>query len=193
MLEYMSENEEILSLVQLNYLRLEALDLFDRCLTEGNITLMVKFIEKQLAYNPPRLELLSDIADDVQQRLFSLREYHFDVREKVIGTLQNVYTLNMSSIMPSHDLAHYHLINPEKVVEYITDQGIVLEPSEIKILTRMLTASVEMAGQLQKDIVLTERLHTMLLDWLEAFNMVVIRSQWYAMDWMPPRQDFPIH
>src|SRR5690606_25880350 len=81
------------SLAELNYLRLEAMDLFERCLTEGSPACLETFIEEQLSHEPPRLELLREVGEDLHQRLLSLREYHYDVLERVWVTLSQDYGL----------------------------------------------------------------------------------------------------
>ena len=70
------------SLAVFQALRLEALDLFDRSLAEGKPEILERFLERQIAQEAPSLELLSQVAEDVHQRLLALRQRHFDVREQ---------------------------------------------------------------------------------------------------------------
>lgn len=177
--EITNNKPEMLSVVQQNYLRLEALDLFDRGLTEGNTTLIVNFIEKQLSYNPPRVTLLLDIAEDLHQRLFSLREYQFDIRAKMVNVFQSAYQVDVTAFMPADALHTYHLVQPMVVVDYVLQQGISLDSDEREILEHTLQASQEAAEHLQHDIFLTEKLHSMIQDWLTAFSATFVRTQWH--------------
>lgn len=72
------------SLNSMNTLRLEAMELFDRSLSERKALLMEVFIEQQLSQDPPPLDLLSQIAEDVHGRLMSLRQSHFEVRDDLL-------------------------------------------------------------------------------------------------------------
>jgi hypothetical protein len=90
--------QKLFSLVESGHLRIEAMQLFEQCLTNGDASAMMTFIERQLVYEPPRLQLLREIADDLQQRLLSLREYHFDVRERVVSTLSESYDVDISPL-----------------------------------------------------------------------------------------------
>lgn len=69
-----------------DYLRLEAMDLFERCLTEGIPDYLMVFIEQQIVCTPPRLDLLNDMAEDLRGRLVSLRE----VRDQILKNSQGM-------------------------------------------------------------------------------------------------------
>ncbi len=69
---------ELFSDDQPHFLRVQALDLFDRGLTENDASLIVAFVERQLAEEPPPLDLLRDIADDLQLRVSDLRAHMLD-------------------------------------------------------------------------------------------------------------------
>src|SRR5687767_3679503 len=81
------------SFAELNYLRMEAMDRFERCLTEGRSLPLESFVEEQLAQDPPRLELLREVAEDLHQRLQGLRENHFDVRGRALAALRDNFSL----------------------------------------------------------------------------------------------------
>ena len=78
----MLDSFEMFFMAEQDYLRVEAMDLFERCLTEGNPLHLMNFIQEHIAQDPPHLTLLQDIADDLQQRLIALRKYHLDIHER---------------------------------------------------------------------------------------------------------------
>src|SRR5215813_12055956 len=84
-------NASFYTFAEVNYLRLEAMDLFERCLTEGKPDFLEAFVERQIMQEPPRLELLREVADELHQRLIGLREHHFDVRERAVRTLREKF------------------------------------------------------------------------------------------------------
>jgi hypothetical protein len=175
---------------ELSHLRLEAMQLFEHCLTQGDETPLVTFIERQLVQEPPRLQLLQDVADDLQQRLLSLREYHFDVRERVVRTLQESYAVDITPLSPPSALASYHMVAAERVLSFIREMNPALDEKDIVLLHKMIEASLQMARQLHNDIELTLKLHRLVLDWLEGINATFARQYW---SYNPNRQEHHRH
>lgn len=168
----------LFSLAEQNYLRLEAMDLFERCLTEGCPDYLTAFIEQQLTQEPPRIELLQDVAQDLHQRLLGLREYHFDVRDRVLRTLRNDFQVDLSDIAPSDALARYHLLNPEHVLQYACNQNPHLKSRDQYMLRKILEASLDMASQLSADIEMTEDLFSFVMDWSDGLSTTAARRYW---------------
>jgi hypothetical protein len=169
---------DLFSLAELNHLRLEAMRLFEDCLTSGDDGKLVEFIGQQLMHEPPRLQLLSELADDLQQRLLSLREYHFDVRDRVVRTLGENYGIDITPLTPADALENYHELSAKQVLHLIVNSGKDLDKEDTALLEKMIEASVQMAKQLNNDIQLTVRLHHLVLDWLEGMQAVIARNNW---------------
>src|SRR5262245_34621958 len=108
------DTSRLFAMAELNQLRAHALDLFDRCLAEGNAAPIVACVERMLAGEPPQLQLLREFADDLQQRLLSLRAYQFDVRKNVVQTLAQDYGVDITPLAPANALDHYHLLDPQR-------------------------------------------------------------------------------
>lgn len=177
MLEDLSQ-QGLASLAELNHLRLEAMRLFEECLTNGDESRMEQFIGQQLLHEPPRLQLLHDLGDDLQQRLLSLREYHFDVRDRVLRSFSENFGIDLTPLSPPDALAHYHELTTEQILAYARETGVKLDAKEMALLGKMVEASIQMAAQLYNDIELTSRLHKLVLDWLDGLNAVVTRQHW---------------
>ena len=171
----------LFSLAELSYLRMEAMDLFERCLTEGKPDCLQTFIEQQILQEPPRLQLLRDVSEDLHQRLLSLREYHFDVRDRVIRTLRDDFKVDITPIAPASALEDYHLLRLDNVLEYCQQNARLTSQDEV-LLRNMLEASLEMASQLHGDVVMTEHLYTYIIDWLNGLNVTIARRSWTG-DW----------
>lgn len=177
MLDNMMERG-LLSLIESNHLRLEAMHLFEQCLTNGDDSALVAFIEQQLLHEPPRLQLLRDLADDLQQRLLSLREYHFDVRDRVVRTLSEDYNVDLTALTSPSKLEQYHHLTTDEILTFIHKNDVVLNEDDLPLIRKMVDASLQMAAQLFADIQLTTHLHNLVLDWLEGMNATVARQQW---------------
>src|SRR5574341_369616 len=145
----------LFSIAELSYLRLEAMDLFERCLTEGKADYLEAFIEQQITQEPPRLQLLRDVAEDLHQRLLSLREYHFDVRDRVLRALRDDFQLDITPIAPANALENYHLLRLDAMLDYVRQQNPRLSSSDEALVRNMLEASLEMASQLHGDMMMT--------------------------------------
>lgn len=175
-------NKELQSLAELNNLRREAMRLFEDCLTSGDSEALVKFIEHQIMLDPPRLHLLREIADDLQQRLLSLREHHFDVRERVIVVLAESYHIDISQLAPPDRLDTYHNLPIDSIMQCIRKDADRPPQEELIMLHKMIATSLEMAGQLHSDIEVTEHVHAMVMDWLEGMSSLSMRRQWPNTD-----------
>jgi len=162
------------ALAELNYLRLEAMDLFERCLAEGRTDSLENFIEQQISRDPPRLELLREMAEDVNQRLLGLREYRYDILERAWRMINEEF-----------DMLVEYIGQPEAIESL--DFGMIerdsrlaeqLSQEERMLLRKMLDASRETAAQLRSDIVMTERLYHYLLDWVDGLSVVFMQRYW---------------
>jgi len=168
----------LFSLAELNYLRLEAMDLFERCLTEGSPDYLLAFIEQQIVQEPPRIDLLNEVAEDLHQRLIGLREYHFDVRDRVLRTLRADFQVDLSPIAPPNALNKYHLLDLDAATQLVRQQNPQLTNREHVLLRSVLEASLEMASQLNDDVSMTEYLFLYVLDWADGLNTTATQQYW---------------
>jgi hypothetical protein len=171
-----------LAMAELNQLRSQAFDIFDRCLAENNPAPIIAFIEKQVTDDPPHIPLLRDFADGLHQRLLSLKVYHFDVRDNVIKAFTNDYGINITPLLPANALDQYHLLDTLKVLEFAQAKGKDLTEKDMLMLGKLLEASVKAAARLQIEISLTTELQNMVNDWLAALNATVGRRYWSEAD-----------
>lgn len=162
------------ALAELNYLRLEAMDLFERCLAEGRTDALENFIEQQISRDPPRLELLREVAEDLSQRLLGLREYRYDILERAWRMISEEF-----------DMLVEHIGQPEAIetldfsaIERDNRLSDQLSHEERVLVRKMLDASRETAAQLGSDIVMTERLYRYLLDWVDGLSVVYMQRYW---------------
>jgi hypothetical protein len=166
------------SLAELNYLRLEAMDLFERCLTEGKADFLEGFIEQQISQEPPRLELLREVADDLYQRLLALREYHSDVMERVWRALNDDFGVRLGTVNSADPAETHRHLEHENVMQRLRDYNPQLTQADEVLLREMLDTSLQTAGQLRGDIVMTELLHQYISDWVEGLNATIARRFW---------------
>ncbi|NDJ84314.1 MAG: hypothetical protein GYB66_00370 [Chloroflexi bacterium] len=167
----------LMSDLKLDYLRDKALELYDYCLAEGHPAYITQFIERQLAATPPPLSLLEMLADEMQQRLVTLRENHFDLREKIVKVFSQQYQFDITPLVPADQLEAYHRVDAQAILNYASRQGVQLSTHEQDQLSRIITVSRDTARQLQSDIKLTANIHQMLLDWLYALSIRTVRNE----------------
>jgi hypothetical protein len=185
--------EGLFLLAELSYLRSEAMDLFERCLTEGVPDYLMGFIEEQIAQDPPRLDVLRELAEDLHQRLLGLREYHFDVREQVLRTLRDDFHIDLSPLAPANALERYHMLELDRVMGFLHEQNPALTRKDQFLLRKMVEASLEMASQLHEDVVMTQELFFCVMDWADGLSATIARQFWFD-DWLADRgSNAPVH
>jgi hypothetical protein len=159
-------------------LRLEALDLLDQCLTQGDLQPIMAFVEQLLADEPPALEVLRRLNDDLQQRLLVLRTKLYNMRDKLVSTLTSDYVVDVTPFMPAESLDLLHLTKTDQIVAFAQAVNQHLNAAELGTLRDMLTSAVETAAGIQRDVEITQSLQTLILDWLDAFSAVASREYW---------------
>ena len=165
----------LFAMAELNQLRTQALDLFDRCLAENNLGPIVAFVERYIQEDPPHLPLLREFSDGLHQRLLSLRAYQFDVRQRVLQTFTDDYGVDIGPMLPA---SAYHLMNVKQVLDYARQRGRDISDDDLLILGKLLDASVKTASRLQSQIEMVEQLQRLVQDWLNALNATVGRRYW---------------
>jgi hypothetical protein len=163
------------SLAELNYMRLEALDLFDQCLTEGNPTRIRTFIEQQIAVNPPRIGLLREVAEDLHQRLMGLHENYLELWQRTLEALKHDFSLDFSRDFATKPFYKFEV---DTIIVKLNAETVGLDKSDEAVLRKMLDAAVETALQLRADIAMTERLYVYISDWIDGLNATVARRYW---------------
>ena len=163
------------SLAELNYMRLQAMDLFERCLTEGKPDSLKSFIEQQISQEPPRLILLREVSEDLHERLIGLHEYYLDIWERTLMTLKRDFGLQFDQRTLSAPFDRFEI---EPLLEKIRASNDGLTSDEEAVLRKMLDTSLETAMQLRADIAMTERLYVYISDWIAGLSATVGRRFW---------------
>ncbi len=171
------DESSMFSLAAFQTLRIEALDLFDRSLAEGKLEYLERFLELQVAQEPPSLELLSQIAEDVHQRLLALRQRHFDARDAMRLALEHQFGFDLSPFL-AVDPLEYHRLNLEEVLDFARPQLTHLSEDSRSLLRNMLQEALIGATRLFEEISVAEYLHRYLTDWLMALHIVTARGAW---------------
>jgi hypothetical protein len=167
----------LFSLATFQTLRLEALDLFDRSLAESKAEYLERFLEQQVTKDPPPLELLSQIAEDIHQRLLALNQRHFDARDQIRRTFQHQYGLDLTPFLPSDPL-EYHRLNLEEALSFFSQAQTHLSDEKQRALRELLQDELASAARLYIELVLAEQLYAYLMDWLMALHIVTVRGAW---------------
>lgn len=164
------------SLAELNYMRLEAMDLFERCLTEGKPQFLESFIEQQISQEPPRLELLREVGEDLHQRFLALEENYMDLLNRVWRALHDDFGVEIGAL---DDLPEaYPHLECDNIIRGLREQNPTLADTDEALLRKMLDASLQTASQLRADIDMTEHLHQYVTDWVSGLSATVARRTW---------------
>jgi hypothetical protein len=148
----------------------EAEELLDHCLTDGDDSALVAFVDRQISNTPPRVALLRELVDALQLRLLSLREYRFDVRDRIVRLFRDDYGADVTGVAPPGALDQYHRLDAQAILACLSQQKRGVPPQEQTLLQKTVEASLEIAAQLSADITLVERVLKYVNDWLDALK-----------------------
>lgn len=163
------------SLAELNYMRLEAMDLFERCLTEGKPDSLIAFVERQISQDPPRVELLREVAEDLHQRLMGLHDYYLDIWGRTLTTLGSDFGLRFDRRTASAPFSRFEV---EAIIQRVRSENPQFTAHDESLLRKTLDTSVETAVQLRADIGMTERLYVYICDWVDGLSATIARRYW---------------
>ena len=171
----------LFSLATFQTMRLEALDLFDRSLAEGNARYLEKFLERQIAQEPVPLELLSQIAEDIHQRLVSLRQRHFEMRDQVRRNLLQQYRIDLSAFLPN-DPFEARQFKLDEVFDFCLAANVGLTEENQQALRKTLREALESGEQLYLETRLADHLYNYVSDWWMALHIISVRGAWTNVD-----------
>ncbi len=181
MMQHDPEDAGLFSLAAFQMLRLEALDLFDRCLAERKPEYLERFLERQIAQAAPPLELLSQVAEDVHQRLLGLRQRHFEVAEQVRGLLEQQYGIQPAGFVPA-DLLDYSWDKLEDFLHSIGCYDANGSDESPGALIVVLHDAHNTAVRLRADVRMADYLYHYLMDWFLALHVVTARGAWTDLE-----------
>lgn len=175
-MQHESDDLGLFSLATFQTMRLEALDLFDRSLAESNARYLEKFLEQQMAQEIVPLELLSQIAEDVHQRLVSLRQRHFEMRDQIRLSVLQQYHIDLSTLLPN-DPFEYHQFNLDEALVFLGANANLTEENQQSLRTTLQEA-LEQGEKLYAETALAEHLYNFITDWWMALHIVSVRGAW---------------
>ena len=154
----------------LNTLRIEAMSLFERCCKDGTPAALLAFIEQQIAKEPPPLQLLGEIAEDLHSRLQSLRQLQFDVRSYTLHTLRDDFGLDLSPLFPLNGFDHQ--MSVDNIIGRLLPDG---APDEAA-LRHTLESAFEASRRVMEDVLLVESIYNFLTDWTTGLSVRAARE-----------------
>jgi hypothetical protein len=164
-----------LPMVELNALRMEAMALYERCLGDNSPRPFERFLERQLVEVPPPLALLNELSDDLFQRLQSIRQSQFELRDKLLTAAQRDFRIDLGVALPLRDLDLFEEMQP-----VVLSAGAMppLPPNDQAALTRALEQARQAAVRLGTQRALTQALYDTVNDWALALTVVSVREHW---------------
>lgn len=170
-----SELDPLLPMVELNALRMEAMALYERCLSENSPLPFERFLERQLIELPPPLALLNEISDDLFQRLQSIGQSQFDLRDRLLIAASRDFSVELGARLPLRDLQRIGCIQPVALLAAIAP---ALTPADQAMFTHLLEQARQNAERLGTQRALTQTLYDAVNDWALALSVLSVREQW---------------
>lgn len=170
-----SERDQALPMVELNALRMEAMAIYERCLAESSGASFQRFLERALVQLPPPVALLNEISDDLFQRLQTLRQTEFDLRDRLITGLQADFAVELSAVLPLRDLDHLAQIQPLVLAAPLTA---LLSAVQVRAVVQSLEEARQSAARLAAQRHLTHILYDDVTTWATALHVIAVRGHW---------------
>jgi hypothetical protein len=165
-------NADSYSFSDLNTLRIEAMSLFERCVKDGTPARLLAFIETQIAEDPPPVQLLREIADDLHRRLQSLRQLQFELRAHTLHTLRDNFGVDLAPLLPLSGF------DPQMSVDVIVGRLLLDGAPDEMSLRLTLETAFESSLRVTDDILMVEGLYEFLTDWATALGVHRARVSW---------------
>jgi hypothetical protein len=154
----------------LNTLRIEAMSIFERCCKDGTPAALLAFVEQQIAKEPPPIQLLGEIAEDLHRRLQSLRQLQFELRAYTLHTLRDDFGIDLSPLFPLNGFDHQ--MSVDVIMGRLLPGG---APDEVA-LRHTLETAFEASGRVLEDILLVESMYNFLADWTTGLSVRAARE-----------------
>jgi hypothetical protein len=170
-----TERSQSLPMVELNALRMEAMAIYERCLNDSTTAAFERFLERHLVETPPPVALLNEISDDLFQRLQSLRQSEFDVRDRLLEAALREFQVELGEALPLRDLDLLAAIHPAALADSLPAP---LDAANRAALVIAMEAARQAAFRLAVQRNLTEQLYASVMDWATALHVITMREQW---------------
>jgi hypothetical protein len=164
---------DLFYVLEVEHLRLQALERYEQCLVEQTPQQLEQFIEEQIGILPPPLYLLQRIADDLQQRLVTLQAHQQSASNYVVELLALHHDFDIYELLPDEQIERLFEV-PTSVVLACMEP--TLHGDEREQLRQTLHNSRHIGRQLQRDVELTLYLLHMILDWSHALSIDYTRA-----------------
>lgn len=176
---------------EIDNLRMKAMSQYEQCLVDRSTAHLVQFIEQQIHQGPLSILLFENIANDLQQRLFSLRLHHFDVRKNIIDHFWERHYIDLTPLMPADALPHFHHVSPDDLLALLPGN---LTADERDAQRKHLLTAWAIAQELQTEIDLTAELLQLVTDWMRALSVNYAQQHlfWHIGIALEPGT-YPIH
>jgi len=159
------------------WLRLEADALLAQSLTEANVGPLRVFLEGQLAAEPPPLDLLHEIAQELEQRALARRGAQADVRQRVVAAVQEACGVELAPLALPAGCAQYHDMTAVEVTAWALAGG-APPAAEWSLLRPLVEVSLEAARRLYAEGEVAAQLARLLADWLSGHDAAAARQHW---------------
>ncbi|MBL8146511.1 MAG: hypothetical protein JNL34_09010 [Anaerolineae bacterium] len=170
-----TERDQSLPMVEINALRMEGMALYERCMTESSTAPFERFLERHLVEIPPPVALLNEISDDLFQRLQTLRQSQFELRDRLLYVARNEFQVELGEAFPLRDLERFGYFGQQSLNEHLMRS---LGAAERATLIASIEEARQAALKLDSQRAITERLYEGVMDWATALHVVTVRGQW---------------
>jgi hypothetical protein len=171
-----------LSELEFDLQREMAMELFDRCVGEGNPSLVIAYLERQILQDPLPTDLLLALIQDIQTRLHSYRSHRFELRLQILKWVQERYSVDLSTQFPAQKIEELVTSSDQTIIRLIegVDRVQKLDESSVALsnLKSYLSNSFASLRRIQSQHELATHLFAYMNDWVKASLAIGGRRYW---------------
>ncbi|MFQ3566558.1 MAG: hypothetical protein SNJ59_06135 [Aggregatilineales bacterium] len=140
---------------------------------------LLAFLEKHIAQEPPPVSLLHEIGEDLHQRLQSMRQFQFDLREHALTLLGAELGCERDAAFAAHifkdALENPHLLNDAALDAVFNEfDGHRKRQPLLAMLDNLRGAAI----QIHHDLLVTQELYNFVTDWTFALHVTLSQRAW---------------
>ena len=181
--------DELLSLAERTYVRLEAEQLIDDCLRKGDPTPFDELLEELVMAGSKSLTVLREILGAIRTVKTSLSQEGLGVRQDLIDALAE-YGIKLNQIISVEAPESFWRITRQDLHKEVMKRVISLPTEDETLLEEICIEAGKQVTRIARRLVILNRFEESVIDWIDGLAYVIVHT---AEEASAASQDPPLH
>jgi hypothetical protein len=159
--------DDLLSLAERSYIRMEAEQLIDTCLESGDITAFDSLLKELVLAGSSSLVVMREILHAIRSVKSSLSQEGLGVRQDLMDALSE-FGVYMPQLLSADTPEVYRRICNHKLHRDVMESSGDLEAADEVLLEELCTEAGNRVARIAKDLMIVTRLEKLAMDWMEG-------------------------